>query len=444
MTDLPPAPATAPIVLDISGADIPGEAAQLRDRGPLVPVVLPGGIRAWAVTDANMIKELFCDWRVSKDAYRHWPTFIAGEVPPDWPLISWVSVRNMFTAYGKDHQRLRKLVGPVFTARRIAALRPQIMMLTKDLLDGLAARPAGEVVDLRDEYAAQVPLRVITTLMGVPADLQLRLRVCVDEIFSTAPQRHPQDTFGEMLDILTTLVARRRAEPGGDMTSVLISHRDDDTDRLTEEELIHTLLLVISAGYETTVNLLDQATYQLLTHPGRLAQLRAGAFTWSNLIEETLRYAPPVANLPLRYAVTDIDIADRQIKAGDALLACFAAANRDPYLYEPDSDEFNPTRPTKEHLSFGYGPHFCLGAPLARLEAAIALPALFQRFPDIALSTPPEELETLDSFISHGHRHLPVHLNGPLTPISPVCDGARRHRDASMRSRGGGGNRCGS
>ena len=411
MTDLDPTPAPVPIVLDVTGADIPGEAARLREVGPLVPVELPGGIHAWAITDAHVLQELFCDWRVSKDAHRHWPTFTTGKVPPDWPLISWVSVRNMFTAYGKDHQRLRKLIGPAFSARRVAALRPQIRQIITDLLDELAAQPADVVVDLREEYAAQVPLRVITALMGLPADLQPRLRVCVDEIFSTVSRRHPQETFTEMVDLLATLVTRRRAEPGEDMTSLLISHRDQG-DRLTEQELLHTLLLVIGAGYETTVNLIDQAIYQLLSHPGQLAQLRAGAFTWSALIEETLRYAPPVANLPLRYAITDIDIADWRIKAGDALLACFAATNRDPYLHEPDPDTFDPTRPNKQHLSFGYGPHFCLGAALARMEAAVALPALFQRFPDITLAAEPDTLTTLDSFISHGHQQLPVNLTG--------------------------------
>jgi len=410
MTDLHPIP--APIVLDATGADIPGEAAHLREQGPLVQVVLPGGIRAWAITDATVLELLFTDSRVSKDAHQHWPTFIAGEVPPDWPQIAWVSVRNMFTAYGEDHRRLRKLVGPAFTARRVEALRSQIEQITTDLLDKLAARPDGAVVDLREEYAAQVPLRVITMLMGVPPDLQPRLRVCVDEIFSTSSRRDPQDTFTELNELLAALVVRRRIEPGADMTSLLISHRDEG-DRLSEEELVHTLLLVISAGYETTVNLLDQAVFQLLTRPELAAALGAGAFTWSDLVEETLRWAPPVANLPLRYAVTDIDIAGRRIKAGDALLACIAAANRDPHLHGPEPDEFNPARPSKVHLSFGYGPHFCLGAPLARLEAAITLPALFQRFPDMTLACPPEALETLASFISHGHQHLPVRLAEP-------------------------------
>ncbi|WP_040796811.1 cytochrome P450 family protein [Nocardia higoensis] len=419
MTDLHPAAAPTRVVLDPTGIDILGEATALRERGPLVPVTLPGGIHAWAITDPHVLRDLFVDWRVSKDAHQHWPAFMAGEVPPDWPLISWVSVRNMFTAYGRDHQRLRKLVGPAFTARRVDALRPQIKRIVTELLDGLAARPEGAVIDLREDYAAQVPLRVISALMGVPADLRDGLRRCVDELFATVPQRDPRATLADMLDILTTLVTRRRARPGQDMTSLLIGHRDEHADRLTEEELIHTLLLVISAGYETTVDLIDQAVVRILTRPELLTRLRVGAFTWSSLVEETLRHAPPVANLPLRYVLVDIDIAGTRIAAGDALLACLAAANRAPDMHGDNPDEFDPARRHKEHLSFGYGPHYCLGAPLARLEATVALPALFGRFPQVALAVEPHELKPLPSFISHGHQRLPVHLDGPIAAAQP-------------------------
>jgi len=410
-------------VLDVTGDDILGEAVALRDRGPLVRVVLPGNIPAWAITDSEVFKNLFTDWRVSKDAHQHWPAFRSGEVPPDWPLITWVSVRNMFTAYGKDHQRLRKLVGPAFTARRVTALRPQIKQIVTGLLGDLAARPDRTVIDLREDYATQVPLRVISALMGVPDDLQPRLRVCVDEIFSTSPQRDPQATFIELVETLSALVARRRVHPGEDMTSLLISHRDEQADRLTEEELVHTLLLVISAGYETTVNLIDQAIYRVLTTPELLGQLRSGTVTWSQLIEETLRHAPPVANLPLRYAVADIDIADVRIKAGEAIIAGIAAANRNPHRHDPNPDTFDPARPNTEHLSFGYGPHHCLGAALARLEAVEALPALFGRFPELTLAVETDELKPLLSFISHGHQSLPVYLDRPHG-IEGGCRGA--------------------
>ncbi|MEV0712725.1 cytochrome P450 family protein [Nocardia aurea] len=407
MTDLQTA--SDPYMLDINGTNIPAEATLLRERGPLVPVVLPGGIRAWAITTPTLLKELFADERVSKDTYRHWPAFINGEIPLDWPLIAWVSVRNMFTAHGADHTRLRKLISPAFTGRRVTALRPRIEQIVTELLDELAAHPDEMVVDLREEYAAQVPLRVITALMGVPEDLAPGLRVCVDEIFSTAPQRDPQENFAELVGMLSMLVSRRRGEPGEDMTSRLIDHRDGG-DRLSEEELVHTLLLVISAGYETTVNLLDHAIHTVVTRRGLLARLRAGTAGWRHLIEATLRDRPPVANLPLRYATVDMHVAGQHVSAGDPFIAAIAAANQQLNPSGPVSDEFDPSRPAVEHLSFGYGPHYCLGAALARLEAAIALPALFDRFPDLGLAVDPAALATLDSFISQGHQQLPVHL----------------------------------
>ncbi|WP_051027886.1 cytochrome P450 [Nocardia higoensis] len=169
---------------------------------------------------------------------------------------------------------------------------------------------------------------------------------------------------------------------------------------------------MISAGFETTVNLLGQAVYQLLTRPELLSQVRAGTVSWAHLIEETLRYAPPVSNLPLRYAITDIDVDDQQIKAGEAIITSIAAANRSLELYGPDADEFDPSRTTKDHVSFGYGVHHCLGAPLARMEAEIALPALFERFPELALAEAPEALKPLSSFISQGHQSLPVYSGG--------------------------------
>lgn len=414
MTDLHPTP--APIVLDPTGADLSGEAIRLREHGPLVRVVIPGDIHAWAITDYGLLRTLFRDPRVSKDAYQHWPAFINNEIPADSPLVAWWTVRNMFTAYGADHDRLRKLVGAAFTPRRTEKLRGRITEIVDELLDALAARPAG-LVDLRAHFAELVPLRVITELMGVPEDLQPRLRVCVDEVFTTAPQRDPGENLAELLDLLTRLVTHHRdhgTDSGKNMTSLLISHREENEDGLTEQELVHTLLLIISAGYETTVNLIDYATYMLLARPQLLAQLRAGVFTWSSLIEETLRHTPPVANLPLRYAVEDIDDLDgveHTIAQGEALIACIAAANRDPKIHV-DPDEFDPTRTNKDHVAFGYGVHYCLGAPLARMEAAIALPALFDWFAEMTLAVPTESIEMLDSCISSGHKTLPVHLAG--------------------------------
>ncbi|WP_307847611.1 cytochrome P450 [Streptomyces sp. F63] len=369
---------------------------------------------AWAVSDPVLLKELLTDPRVSKDPRQHWPAWINGEITPEWPLFTWVAVTNMFTAYGADHRRLRKLVAPAFTARRTSALRPRIEELASGLLDQLADRPAGEVADLREEYCYPIPIQVICELFGVEDEgMRDRFRTLVDSIFNTtADAAEVAATFEGIHVLLSELVALKRREPGDDMTSLLIAAREEDGSRLTEPELIDTLLLVISAGHETTVNLLDNAIHLLLTHPEQRALVREGRASWDDVIEEALRVESPVASLPLRYAVEDIRAGDVTIKKGDAILAAYAAAGRNPAAHGADADRFDLGRVDKEHLAFGHGVHFCLGAPLARLEAQIALPALFERFPDLELGCAADELRPVASFISNGHRSLPVRLRG--------------------------------
>ncbi|MFE6774597.1 cytochrome P450 [Streptomyces sp. NPDC057702] len=365
------------------------------------------------MTGQAMLKDLLADPRVSKDARQHWPAWANGEISPEWPLFTWVAVQNMFTAYGDDHKRLRSLVSKAFTLRRSNALRPRIEQITEDLLAGFDAVEPGGVVDLRQGYAYPIPIQVICELFGV-TDTAMRdgLHACVDSIFHTsADPEEVTATYTEIYRLLGELIETKRQQPADDMTSGLIAAHDEDGDsRLSGQELADTLLLMLSAGHETTVNLLDNALHALLTHPDQLALVRSGEVSWDDVIDETLRVQAPVANLPLRYAVEDIELAGTTIRKGEAILASYAAAGRDPEVHGPDADRFDATRANKEHLSFGHGVHFCVGMSLARLEATIALPAFFERYPDVALAVAPDELRPVESFISNGHRELPVRL----------------------------------
>ncbi|MFC8343978.1 cytochrome P450 [Streptomyces sp. NPDC057280] len=407
-----------PVVIDPTGRDIHGEAARIRERGPVAPVELPHGVPAWAVSNPALLRRLLADPRVSKDARQHWRRWAEGRVSPDWPLFTWVAVQNMFTAYGADHKRLRNLVARAFTARRTAALRPRVEAITDTLIDRVEkAGEGGQVVDLREEFCYPLPIQVIGELLGLPQEQGPELRAVVDGVFHTsADAAEVADIYTRFYAAMHQLVETKRASPGDDLTSALIATHDDDGAHLSEQELLDTLVLMVSAGHETTVNLLDNAVHALLTHPGQLALVRAGQASWDDVIEETLRVEAPVASLPLRYAVTDLDLAElggpegAVIRAGEAILAAYAAAGRDPGHHGEDADVFDVTRADKDHLAFGYGAHHCLGAPLGRLEARVALPALFARFPGLALAVAPGELEPVDSFISHGHRSLPVRL----------------------------------
>ncbi|MER7702664.1 cytochrome P450 [Kitasatospora sp. NPDC097605] len=407
------------LVLDPTGRDRDAETAELHARGPATPVDILG-VKAWAVADPALLEDLLKDPRVSKDGHRHWPEL--PEVVTTWPLALWVGVRSMFTAHGADHRRLRRLVGTAFTARRINALAGRVGELTDALLDDLAATPPGTPVDLRERLAYPLPIRVIAQLLGLPDELTDRFRSHVDGAFDTtltpAESEANAVAFYGMID---ELIAAKRREPGDDLTSALIAACESEAGAvdgdagLSEQELLDTLLLVVSAGYETTVNLIDNGIANLLGNPGQLALVREGKVGWEDVVEETLRRDAPVAHLPLRYAVEDIELPGGvTVRRGEAILAAYAAAGRHPSRHA-DGAVFDLTREDKDHLAFGHGVHFCLGAPLGRLEGRTALSKLFERFPDLALA-PDTELRPVESLISNGHRTLPVLLHGPRGP----------------------------
>ncbi|WP_322747019.1 cytochrome P450 family protein [Streptomyces fagopyri] len=443
-----------PFVLDVLGRDVQGEAAVLRGRGAVSRVVLPGGVGAWVVTDAGVMRGLLTDGRVSKDAYRHWPAWRRGEVSGSWPLAVWVSVENLVTSYGAEHRRLRGLMASAFTARRVALLGPRVEEIAGGLLDGVeeaAGRAAGGVVDVRELFALPLPGRVMLELFGIPEEFRGPLREIIDGFFDTAVSSgEAQRNYRALYSTMGELVAFKRRCPGEDLTSALIAAGGggaaaDGADGaggaegaggsggsggvgglegvggsggvggggLSEKELVDNLIMLLSAGCEPTVNLLGNAVALLLGDPGQLELVRSGRVSWGDVVEEAVRVEAPGANAILRYAVEDVRVGETVIERGDALVMSFAAAGRDPGVHGPDAGVFDVTRGTRrEHLSFGHGVHYCLGAPLARLEAEIALRALFGRFPRMRAAFRPGELPRTESFISNGPRVLPV-VPGP-------------------------------
>ncbi|MFD6325294.1 cytochrome P450 [Streptomyces sp. NPDC058442] len=400
------------ITLDPHGKDHHGEAARLRELGPVVRVRLPGEVMAWSVTDHALLNDMVTDARFSKD-WRNWNAIIRDEIADGWPLIGMVKVTNMVTSDGQEHRRLRRLVTQTFTPRRVQDLRPRVQQIVGQLLDDLPSHAAADgSVDLRRHFAHPVPMQVICELFGVPADERPRLQELMDNIFrSDLLPEEVRASQIEQYELLARVVEGRRREPGDDLTSALIAARAADPDALSEEELVGTLLLMLSAGQETTLSLITNAVRALLTHPDqREIAVRGDAETWANVVEETLRWDAPIGNFPFRYPLEDVEIAGVRIPKGEAIMAPFSAVGRDTAQHGEDADRFDITREQRRHLAFSNGPHFCLGAPLARLEAALALPAVFERYPDLSLAVDPDDLVPVPSLFSNSSSTLPVRL----------------------------------
>ncbi|MEV6404991.1 cytochrome P450 [Streptomyces bobili] len=401
------------IVLDPFGSDLHAESALLRALGPIVPIELPGGIPAWAPTGYDTLRELILDPQVSKDPRKHWRLWPELGTHPTWGwILGWVGVVNMLSTYGTDHARLRRLVAPSFTARRTESLRQRVETITAELLDDLDR--GGDTADLKAAFAHPLPMRIICELFGVPEDMRedhVQLVASIMDTTDPTPE-HAERVQERIGSVLGGLIAYKSEHPGDDMTTELIRVRDEEGDRLSGEELLYTLLLVIGAGFETTVNLIGNAVVALLRAPEQLAAVRRGDLGWDAVVDETLRLYPSIATLPLRFAVSDLKVGDVTIPAGDAIVTTYAAAGVDPAHYGPDAEVFDAARRADDHLAFGIGVHRCIGAPLGRMEALTALPALFDRFPQLRLDTGAGELEQVPSFIASGWQTIPVRLRG--------------------------------
>jgi cytochrome P450 len=404
--------------MDPAGGCPHADNARLLERGAVTAVVLPGEVEGMAVLGHEALKEFLAHPEVAKGA-EHFTELREGRIAPGWPLATFATVRGMTTADGEDHRRLRSLVSKAFTARRVEELRPRIEELTAGLLDDLlaAAERDGGVADLRRHFAMPLPMAVIGELLGVDAEHRDRLHHLSNQVVAT--DIGPEKALAanrELVAVLAAVAVARGERPGDDLTSALIAARDEEGDRLSQEELIGTLVLMIIAGHETTLNLLTNAVRALCGHRDQLELVMKGegGVGWADVVEETLRWDAPVSYFPFRYPVRDLTVDGTVIPKGTPVLAGYSAAGRDPSVHGPDADRFDVTRPGRpgaaRHLSLGHGAHYCLGAPLARMEATIALERLFTRFPDLDLAVTEAELSRHSSFVGNSVRALPVRL----------------------------------
>ncbi|MFG3498106.1 cytochrome P450 [Streptomyces sp. NPDC047928] len=402
--------AAEPLVLDPFVTDLDGESARLRAAGPLARVVLPGGVPVWAVTHHAEARDLLTDKRLVKDI-NVWGAWRRGEIPADWPLIGLANPgRSMLTVDGADHRRMRSLVAQALTPRRVERMRERITELTDGLLDGLAAHGPDATVDLKAAFAYPLPMYVISDLMGIDAADHPRLKVLFDRFFSTqTPPEEVVATLGELAAMMAKVVADRRSAPGDDLTSALIA-ASDDGDRLTDQEIVSTLQLMVAAGHETTISLIVNAVVNLSTHPDQLELVRSGRVGWDAVVEETLRWSTPTSHVLIRFATEDVKVGERVLPKGDALIVSYAAIGRDERQHGPSAGVFDITRSPNRHISFGHGPHVCPGAALSRLEAGVALPALYGRFPALRLAVPASELRNKPVVTQNDLFELPVRL----------------------------------
>jgi cytochrome P450 len=399
--------------------------AQVRSAAPVHEVRLADGHPAWLVVGHAQAKAALNDPRLSKDM--HAALARSGEVLAEG-LPGPALARHMLSVDPPDHTRLRRLAMPAFNRRRVDALEPRIRSIVDGLLAGLEARGGPDrPVDLVAGYAFPLPFTVISELLGIPepdrADLGRWFGILLAPSSGPQPPAEAVEASRSIVDYLTALLGRKRAEPGEDMVTDLVVAADRDH-ALSQQEMLSTIFQLVVAGHDTTTSLIGNGTVALLRHPEQRDALVTDPALVPRAVEECMRWDAPVPHSTFRYTTEEVRIGDVVIPAFAQVIVSLAAANRDPARYR-DPETFDIHRSDGGHLALGHGIHHCLGAPLARLEARIALPALHTRFPAMRLAVDPSKLHWGhgDGLVLRGLSELPVVL-GPSSQMARQPDRA--------------------
>ena len=375
---------------------------RLRGECPVAPVLIPNGTPAWLITRYFDARAAMVDDRLRKTPDR--TSDEARRLRED-PILS-AFYSNMLNTDAPEHERLRKLVAKAFTVRRIERLRPRIAEITARLLDDMSSH---READLLASLASPLPMTVICELLGVPPADRESFGAWSSTIVSSTAR--PDDFYAAAVALTgylsALLAAKQRSRPEDLLYALTQAH--DAGQRLSEAEILSTAFLLLVAGHETTVNLIGNGMLALFVNPGEMGRLRADPKLARPAVEEFLRHGNPVTNATFRYTSQPVNVAGTLIPKGQLVLVSLSSANRDPARY-PLPERLDIGRDTSGHLAFGHGIHYCPGAPLARLEAEIAIGGLLRRFPEISLAADPASLRWRPSTLIHGLETLPARL----------------------------------
>ena len=358
----------------------------------------------WFITGYDDVVKVLKDERFVNDARKHLPPEIVTRYMPLEPDPAWATIsQNLISLDPPDHTRLRSLVHKAFTPQRIRDLEPRIESIAQDLLEKMQTKNSG---DLIDDFAFPLPITVIAEMIGVEKERQKDFRRWSQALILDTDASNRRIMLMELVQYINGLIEERRHADTGDILSALV-RLEEDGDALSHTEVISMVFLLLIAGHETTGNLIANGMLLLFQHPEQMTQLQQNRSLMQTAIEEILRFNGPVETATLRFAAADVEISGVTIPMGDKVKPALMAANRDPEIFE-QANVFDITRNPNPHIAFGQGIHYCLGAPLARMEAMIAFNALLDRLPAIQLDTDIEALEWNASLLIHGMKALPV------------------------------------
>lgn len=385
-----------------------------RDQGPVHEVVFAHGAKVWLVTRYEEIRALVSDPRVSKDGRRMNELFARHSGGPveegdDSAGVGFDDdlATHMLNSDPPRHTRLRTLVSKAFTGQRVERLRPRVEQVADDLLDGFA-RPSP--VDLVSEFAVRLPITIICDLFGIPDRDREDFRLWGTKLVGAGQDpAEVADASTRVVDYASALIESKRADPGDDMVSALVRVTDEG-DRLTHGELVSMIFFLVVAGHITTIYSIGNAVYNLLTHPGELAKLRADRSLIPAAVDELMRYDPAAAVGTFRFTTDEIRVGDVVIPPDQILALSWSSANRDSSHF-PDADRLDLHRHPLGSMAFGHGIHYCLGVPLAKMQIEVALTRLITRFPDLRLAVDPKQLRWENNALLRGLVALPVSVS---------------------------------